>query len=51
MLLAYCPVANPSLVLVYNSIPDALTRLSSLDHCGEVGVFLIECVDRCLLYR
>jgi len=38
-LLAYCSVANPSLVLVYNSIPDALTRLSSLGHCGEVGVF------------
>jgi hypothetical protein len=38
-------------VQVYNFIPDVLTRLSGVGHCGEVGVCLIECVDRCLLYR
>ena len=50
-LLAYCPLAHPSLVQVYNFIPDVLTQLSSIGHCGAVGVCLIECVDRCLLYR
>jgi len=50
-LLAYCPVAHPSLVQVYNFIPDVLTQLSGLGHCGEVGVCWIECVDGCLLYR
>ena len=29
-LLAYCPVAHPSLVQVYNFIPDVLTQLSGL---------------------
>ena len=51
MLLAYCPVAHPSLVQVYNFTPDVLTQLPGLGHCGEVGVCLFECVDRCLLYR
>ena len=37
-LFAYCPVAHPSLVQVYNYIPDVLTQLSGLGHCGEVGV-------------
>ena len=39
-LLAYCPVAHPSLVQVYNSIPDVLTLLSGLGHCGVVGICL-----------
>ena len=50
-LLAYCPVAHPSRVQAYNVIPDVLTQLSVLGHCGEVRVCLIECVDRCLSYR
>ncbi|MED6261373.1 hypothetical protein ATANTOWER_004255 [Ataeniobius toweri] len=50
-LLGYFPVAHPSLVQVYYFIPDVLTQLSGLGHCGEVGVCLIECVDRCLLYN
>ncbi|MED6260114.1 hypothetical protein ATANTOWER_002358 [Ataeniobius toweri] len=50
-LFGYFPVAHPSLVQVYYFIPDVLTQLSGLGHCGEVGVCLIECVDRCLLYR
>ena len=37
-LLAYCPVAHPSLVQVYNVIPGVLRQLSGLAHCGEVGV-------------
>jgi hypothetical protein len=38
-------------VQVYNFNPDVLTQLSGLGHSGEDGVCLIECVDRCLLYR
>ena len=49
-LLAYCLVAHPSLVQVYNCIPDVLTLLSGLGHCGEFGVCLIEGVDRCLFF-
>ena len=38
----------PSLVEVYNFIPDVLTQLSGLGHCGEVGVCLSvwTCHDR-----
>ncbi len=50
-LFAYCPVAHPSLVQVYNSVPSVLRQLFGLAHSGEVGVWLIECVNRCLLYR
>lgn len=50
-LLAYCPVADPSLVQVCNFISDVLTKFSGLGHWGEVGVCLIEHVDRCLLCR
>ncbi|MED6246344.1 hypothetical protein ATANTOWER_016282 [Ataeniobius toweri] len=50
-LLGYFPVAHPSLLQIYYFIPDVLTQLSGLGHCGEVGVCLTECVDRCLLYR
>ncbi len=50
-LLAYCPVAHPSLVQVYNFIPSVLRQLFGLAHSGEVGIWLIECVNRCLLYR
>ncbi|MEQ2300378.1 hypothetical protein AMECASPLE_024844 [Ameca splendens] len=46
-LLGYFPVDHPSLVQVYYLIPDVLTQLSGLGHGGEVGVCLIECVDRC----
>jgi len=58
--LPICPVTHPSLVQVYNFIPDVLKSsnfipevltFSPLGHCGEVGVCLIECVDRCILYR
>ncbi len=47
-LFAYCPVAHPSLVQVYNCF---LRQLFGLAYSGEVGVWLIECVNRCLLYR
>lgn len=40
-LIAYCPVAHPSLVQVYRFIPDVLAQLSDLGHYGEVGVCLI----------
>ncbi|MEQ2174104.1 hypothetical protein GOODEAATRI_004364 [Goodea atripinnis] len=50
-LLGCFPIAHPSLVKVYYCIPDALPQLSGLGHCGEVGVCLIECVDRCLSNR
>ncbi|MEQ2238865.1 hypothetical protein ILYODFUR_037682 [Ilyodon furcidens] len=40
-LLGYLPVAHPSLVQVYYFIPDFLTQLSGLGHCGEVGVCLM----------
>jgi len=32
-----CPVAHPSLVHVYNFIPDVLTQLSGLGLCGVCG--------------
>ncbi len=51
LLFAYCPVAHPSLVQVYNFVPSVLRQLFSLAHRGEVGVWLIECVNRGLLYR
>ncbi|CDQ77742.1 unnamed protein product [Oncorhynchus mykiss] len=44
------PQDHPNLVQVYNFIPDVLTQLSGLGHCGEVGVCLIKYVDRRLLY-
>ncbi len=50
-LFAYCPVAHPSLVQVYNFVPSVLRQLFGLAHSGEVGVWLIECVNRWLLYR
>lgn len=39
-LLAYSPVAHPSLVQVYKFIPDVPAQLSSLRHYGEVRVCL-----------
>ncbi len=50
-LFAYCPVAHPKLVQVYNFVPSVLRQLFSLAHSGEVGVWLIEVVNRCLLNR
>ncbi len=50
-LFAYCHVAHPSLVQVYNFVPIFLSQLFGPAHSGEVGVWLIECVNRCLLYR
>ncbi len=50
-LFAYCPVAHPSLVQVYNFGPSVFRQPFGLAHSGEVGVWLIECVNRCLLYR
>ncbi len=50
-LFAYCPVAHPSLVQVYNFVPSVLRQLFGLAHSGEVGVWLIECVNSGLLYR
>ncbi len=50
-LFAYCPVAHPSLVQVCNCVPSVLRQLFGLAHSGEVGVWLIECVNKCLLYR
>ncbi len=41
-LFAYCPVADPSLVQVYNVVPSVLRQLFGLAHSGEVGVWLIE---------
>ncbi len=37
-LFAYCPVAHPSLVQVYNFVPSVLRQLFGLAHNGEVGV-------------
>ncbi len=37
-LFAYCPVAHPSLVQVYNFVPSVLRQLFGLAHSGEVGV-------------
>ncbi len=50
-LFAYCPVAHPSLVQVYNFVPSVLRQLFVLAHSGKAGVWLIEGVNRCLLYR
>ncbi len=50
-LFAYCPVVHPSLVQVYNFVPSVLRQLFGLAHSDEVGVWLIECVNWCLLYR
>ncbi len=50
-LFAYCPEAHPSIVQVWNFVPNVLRRLFGLAHGGAVGVWLIECVNRCLLYR
>ncbi len=50
-LFACCPVAHPSLVQVYNFVPSVLRQLFGLAYSGEVGVWLIECLNRCLLYR
>ncbi len=46
-LFAFCPVAHPSLV----QVPSVLRQLFGLAYSGEVGVWLIECLNRCLLYR
>ncbi len=50
-LFAYCPVAHPILVQVYNFVSSVLRQLFGLVHSGVVGVRLIECVNKCLLYR
>ena len=50
-LLADGLVAHSSLVQVYHLVPDVLRRLFGLAHGGEVGIWLIDSVDRCLLYR
>ncbi len=44
-LFAYCPVAHPSPVQVYNFVPCVLRQLFGLAHTGEAGVWLIECVS------
>jgi len=40
-------VTNPSLVQVYNLTPEVFRQLFSLAHGGEVGIWLIDSVDRC----
>ncbi len=50
-LFAYFPVAHPALCRPTNFVPSVLRQLFGLAHSGEVGVWLIECVNRCFLYR